>query len=170
MASGFMRSGRKSVPTLHEAAVTTLRVDLSDIKIHENHEGYLPAISPKSILSVYRAICDSPLHSLIGSIIINVSFAKFGRSWIAQQFRDCSFYCSYVYNWAVLGGGSCFGATPCTANAIAEAAAKAYPNIGRNLNLSSGIPQMIGDGTIKLAPSSLVGKAERPLPFAMPTA
>jgi hypothetical protein len=78
MASGFMRSGTKCVPTLHEAAVTTLRVDLSDIKIRENHEVYLPAISPKSILSVYRATCDSPLHSLVGSIIINVSFAKFG--------------------------------------------------------------------------------------------
>jgi hypothetical protein len=165
-----MRTARADDPTLHEAAVTTLRVDLSEIKIRENHEGYLPATSPQSTLSVHRAICDSPLHSLIGSIIINVSFAKFGRSWIAQQFRDCSFYCSYVYNWPVLGGGSCFGVDPRTANAIAEAAAKAYPNIGRNLNLSSGIPQMIEDWTIKLARSSLVAKAERPLPFAMSTA
>jgi hypothetical protein len=33
---------------------------------------------------------------------------------------------------------------------------------------STGIPRMIGDWTLRLAPCGLFGKAERPLPFARP--
>lgn len=76
MASGFMRSRTKSVPTFYEGPIITLRVNLSDIKIYKYREVYLSAISPKTVLSIYRATRIIPLQSFIGSIIVNVSFPK----------------------------------------------------------------------------------------------
>jgi len=45
-------------------------------KIYKYREVYLSAISPKTVLSIYRATRIIPLQSFIGSIIVNVSFPK----------------------------------------------------------------------------------------------